>query len=57
MARILGGIASSHTPTIGFALDAQKQGDPVWARARPLQEFQQTRNAPGALYSVAGTGS
>ena len=31
MARILGGIATSHTPTIGFALDANKQKDPVWA--------------------------
>ena len=31
MATIVGGIATSHTPTIGFALDAQKQQDPVWA--------------------------
>jgi gallate dioxygenase len=31
MARIVGGIASSHTPTIGFALDTHKQADPVWA--------------------------
>ena len=31
MATIVGGIASSHTPTIGFALDTQKQNDPVWA--------------------------
>jgi gallate dioxygenase len=31
MARIIGGIASSHSPTIGFALDAKKQNDPVWA--------------------------
>ncbi len=30
MATILGGIASSHTPAIGFALDASKQQDPVW---------------------------
>ena len=30
MARIIGGIATSHTPTIGFALDAKKQEDPVW---------------------------
>ncbi len=29
MARIIGGIATSHTPTIGFALDAKKQEDPV----------------------------
>ena len=31
MARIIGGIAASHTPTIGFALDTHKQQDPVWA--------------------------
>jgi gallate dioxygenase len=31
MARILGAIASSHTPTIGFAFDKNKQDDPVWA--------------------------
>ena len=31
MARIIGGIATSHSPTIGFALDAGKQDDPVWA--------------------------
>jgi gallate dioxygenase len=30
MARIIGAIATSHTPTIGFALDANKQADPVW---------------------------
>lgn len=31
MARIVGSIATSHTPTIGFAFDRQKQEDPVWA--------------------------
>ena len=31
MATIVGGIATSHTPTIGFALDANKQNDAVWA--------------------------
>jgi gallate dioxygenase len=31
LARIVGGIATSHTPTIGFALDTGKQNDPVWA--------------------------
>lgn len=30
MARIVGGIATSHTPTIAFAKDANKQDDPVW---------------------------
>jgi gallate dioxygenase len=31
MAKIIGAIASSHSPTIGFALDTNKQNDPVWA--------------------------
>ena len=31
MARIIGGIAASHTPTIGFAYDRHKRDDPVWA--------------------------
>lgn len=31
MARIIGGIAASHTPTIGFAFDKNKREDPVWA--------------------------
>ena len=31
MATIVGAVASSHTPTIGFALDKRKQDDPVWA--------------------------
>jgi gallate dioxygenase len=43
MARIIGGIASSHTPTIGFALDARKQNDPAWAPIfegyRPVQAW------------------
>jgi gallate dioxygenase len=31
MARIIGAIACSHTPTIGFAVDKNKFDDPVWA--------------------------
>ncbi|MDH7639260.1 gallate dioxygenase [Sphingomonas oryzagri] len=31
MARIIGGIGTSHTPTIGFAHDAGKHDDPAWA--------------------------
>lgn len=31
MARIIGAVACSHTPTIGFAFDRHKQQDPVWA--------------------------
>lgn len=30
MARIVGGIGASHTPTIGFAKDTNKQDDPAW---------------------------
>lgn len=43
MARIIGAIASSHTPTIGFALDARKQEDPAWKPIfdayRPIQRW------------------
>ncbi len=31
MARIVGGIAASHTPTIGFAYDRNSRNDPAWA--------------------------
>jgi gallate dioxygenase len=31
MAKIIGAIATSHSPTIGFALDKQKQDEPAWA--------------------------
>ena len=31
MARIVGAVACSHTPTLGFAFDRDKQHDPVWA--------------------------
>lgn len=31
MARIIGGVAVSHTPTIGFAYDTGRQHDPAWA--------------------------
>ena len=31
MARIIGGVATSHTPVIGFAYDQHKQYDPSWA--------------------------
>jgi gallate dioxygenase len=36
MARIIGAVACSHTPTIGFAFDKHKQQDPVWA---PIEAF------------------
>ena len=31
MATIVGGLASSHTPSIAYAIDTQKPDDPVWA--------------------------
>ncbi|MFO7277571.1 MAG: gallate dioxygenase [Pseudomonadota bacterium] len=43
MAKIVGGIATSHTPTIGFALDTKKHNDPVWAPIfesyKPVQQW------------------
>jgi gallate dioxygenase len=43
VAKIVGGIATSHTPTIGFALDTGKQKDPVWAPIfegyKPVQQW------------------
>ena len=43
MATIVGGIATSHTPTIGFALDTNKQKDAVWAPIfegyKPVQQW------------------
>ncbi len=55
MARILGAITASHTPTIGFAFDRQKQDDPVWAPIfeafRPIQQWLQEKK-PDALFYV-----
>jgi len=55
MARIIGGVAVSHTPTIGFAYDHNKQGDPAWAPI--FESFQPVRswlkqNRPDALVYV-----
>ncbi len=55
MARIVGAIASSHTPTIGFAFDKNKQDDPVWAPIfeayRPIQQWLADRK-PDVLFFV-----
>jgi gallate dioxygenase len=55
MARIIGGIAASHTPTIGFAFDRDKQGDPVWAPIfeafRPVQDWI-AQQRPDALLMI-----
>jgi gallate dioxygenase len=43
MAKIIGAVAASHTPTIGFAYDRQKQNDPVWKPIfeafKPVQQW------------------
>lgn len=31
MAKIIGGIGASHSPTIAFAKDTNKANDPAWA--------------------------
>ncbi|MCA0873039.1 gallate dioxygenase [Seohaeicola saemankumensis] len=42
MARIIGGIGASHSPTIGFAMDTNKRDDPAW---RPIFEgFDEVRD-------------
>jgi gallate dioxygenase len=55
MARILGGIACSHTPTIGFAVDKNKQGDPVWAPIfeafSPVRQWLEERK-PDVLFFI-----
>jgi gallate dioxygenase len=55
MATIIGGIATSHTPTIGFAFDGKKQDDPVW---KPIFEAYEPIKAwleekkPDALFVI-----
>ena len=55
MATIVGGIGTSHTPTIGFALDAHKQSDNVWAPIfkgyQPVQEWL-ARKRPDVLLFI-----
>jgi len=55
MARIVGAVASSHTPTIGFAYDRRKQDDPVWAPIfeayRPVQAWLEEK-APDVLLVI-----
>jgi gallate dioxygenase len=54
MAQIVGGIATSHTPTIGFALDAKKQEDPVWAPIfagyEPVRQWLRDKNPDVLLF-------
>jgi gallate dioxygenase len=55
VAIIVGGIASSHTPTIGFALDTNKQKDPVWAPIfegyKPVQRWLEEKK-PDVLFFI-----
>ncbi len=55
MARIIGGLASSHTPTIGFAFDRNKRDDPAWApifeHYEPLQRWL-TEKRPDVLLVI-----
>ena len=55
MATIVGAVASSHTPTIGFAYDRNKQDDPAWAPIfeafRPIREWF-ARRKPDVLLFV-----
>jgi gallate dioxygenase len=55
MAKIIGAIAASHTPTIGFAYDRQKQNDPVWKPIfeafKPVQQWLADKK-PDVLFVV-----
>ncbi|HKX31725.1 MAG TPA: gallate dioxygenase [Blastocatellia bacterium] len=55
MARILGGIATSHSPTIGFALDHEKQHEPAWAPVfaayEPIQRWLSEKQ-PDVLFVI-----
>jgi len=54
MATIVGGIATSHTPTIGFAVDSHKENDPVWAPIfkgyEPVQQWLKDQKPDVILY-------
>ncbi|MEX2524009.1 MAG: gallate dioxygenase [Gammaproteobacteria bacterium] len=55
MATIAGGIATSHTPTIGFAVDTNKQNDPVWKPIfegyKPVKQWLQEKD-PDVLFYI-----
>jgi gallate dioxygenase len=54
MARIVGGVAASHTPTIGFAYDQHKQDDPSWAPIfkafEPVQQWFREKKPDAIVY-------
>ncbi len=55
MARIIGGLAVSHTPTIGFAVDHDKQQEAAWAPIfesfEPIRAWLQARQ-PDVLFYI-----
>jgi gallate dioxygenase len=55
MAKIIGAVAASHTPTIGFAYDRHKQNDPVWKPIfdafKPVQDWL-TAQKPDVLFII-----
>lgn len=55
MARIIGGLAVSHTPTIGFAVDHDKQGEAAWAPIfesfEPIRQWLQAQQ-PDVLFYI-----
>ena len=54
MARIVGGVAVSHTPTIGYAYDTQKQKDPAWepifAAFEPVRDWLRRKRPDVLVY-------
>ncbi|NUU66855.1 gallate dioxygenase [Enterobacteriaceae bacterium BIT-l23] len=54
MARIIGGIAVSHTPTIGFAVDHNKQEEAAWAPIfksfEPMQRWLDEKKPDALVY-------
>lgn len=55
MARIIGGLAVSHTPTIGFAVDHDKQNEaawaPIFASFEPIKQWL-AQNKPDVLFYI-----
>ena len=55
MARIIGGLAVSHTPTIGFAVDHDKQNEAAWAPIfksfEPIQAWLEEKK-PDVLFYI-----
>jgi gallate dioxygenase len=54
VARIIGGVAASHTPTIGFAYDQNKQDDrdwgPIFQAFKPVQDWFREKKPDAIVY-------